>query len=299
MSKTASMSKTSKTTKMAKPSKTETPETETPKVATTSKTKQSSSTEQSKPKPAPKSTKNLNSCVGFVYGGSLIKASSLYVFAVDSKDVVGYVQENLTQWFGNQISGRFVKCEDSKATLDKFLELATERNYRTEMTGNILKLSVTNGATLLKEVSGSTTASTIKLPSDAVETEPNSSLKEDPESNVSRDTKVKKPDVEKKVATKPKKEDTKKKVVVVAKDDDDDDDTDSDSDDLEDNDKHVSKNNHSSDDEADTGSDSDGDSGDDSEDKPEPVKPVPKNAKTKSDSKTQNTKKQVNKKGKH
>lgn len=291
------MSKNTSTTKMTQSSKTS----KTAKSKQVSNTDQPANTEQTKTKQVSKSQKNLNNCVGFVYGGSLIKASNLYLFSVDSKDVVDYVQNNLTKWFGNQISGRFVKCEDASATLQRVIELATERKYLAEPNYNILKVSVTNGVALLKEVSGATVASTIKLVSDVVELEPNEPSNEEPVTQRTEvvETKSKSKTPAKTKAPAKTKGDTKKK--GVAKDSDSDDNMSSSDDDSDNKDEDTPKNKHSSDDEADNSSDSDGGSDSDSEDEPAPVKPVQKTTNTKSKSKTQptqNAKKRGDKKGK-
>ena len=111
-----------------------------------------------------------NECVCIIYGGSLMKASTVYLIRVYSKNPVEFVKENLVQWFGNKIGGRFVKCANADDVFERVLELATERECRVEPTGNILKLSVTNGSALLKEVSGSSTAQSIKLTANVIET---------------------------------------------------------------------------------------------------------------------------------
>ena len=111
--------------------------------------------------------RNLNECVGFIYGGSLIKASHAYLFTVPDKDVVGYVRENLTKYFGNNVTGRYVKCANAEDTLRRIIESAEERKYLAESSDVcILKCSVNNASALLKEISECSTANSFKLAND-------------------------------------------------------------------------------------------------------------------------------------
>lgn len=119
--------------------------------------------------------RNLNQAVAFLYGGSLVKSSHVYVFAVDNKDVETYVRENLSQYFGNSVNGRSVKCEDAEATLAEVLSQADSQGFRVEADCPILKCSVNNASLLLKEVAGSSTANSFKLGKDEEKTTKKSS----------------------------------------------------------------------------------------------------------------------------
>lgn len=233
-----------------------------------SKTKSGSNTTKVEKKPR-KDTSKLTHVVGFIYGGSTIKASTLYMFGNDTKNVEEYITNNL-QWAGKCVSGRYVKCEDHEEMLTKLRELATKREVIAEPGSNILKLSVINGSALLKEATGTSQAHNIKLNSDAVETK-----KKEKKVVVKKTTETKDPS-ESKVTKKAGSSDKKQVAKAKAK-------SDSDSDDSDD---KVSDKEHSSDDEADNGSDSDGGSDSDSDDEPEPVKPTRKNGKTKGKNKS-------------
>jgi len=106
--------------------------------------------------------RNLNETIGFIYGGNM-KASHVYVFALNNKDVTTYVKENLVEYFGSEISGRYVKCENSEEAFASLLEQAEKNNYCTEPGSKILKCAVTNAATLCKEVTGSASANVITI----------------------------------------------------------------------------------------------------------------------------------------
>ena len=116
------------------------------------------STKKSSPK------RNQTEAVGFVYGGALFKGSRVFVFSCkDCKDCVGYVKENLVQFYGSDVSGRYVKCENSEETLEKILDQAKEKGYYVEENCNVLKLSVSDASKLLKDVSGYTSCHNIKV----------------------------------------------------------------------------------------------------------------------------------------
>lgn len=145
------------------------------KPASNKKTTPAAPTKDSK-KTAPKSgsksaekkapRRNLNQAVAFLYGGSLVKASHVYVFAVENKDVVAHVRENLSQYFGNAVTGRSVKCENAEETLAEVLAQAEKKGYRVETECPILKCSVNNASQLLKEVAECNTANSFKLAED-------------------------------------------------------------------------------------------------------------------------------------
>jgi hypothetical protein len=147
-------------------------------AASTKETKKAPAKEASEKK-APR--RNLNQAVAYIYGGSLIKASHVYVFAVPDKDVVAYAQENLSQYFGGKVSGRSVKCEDAEDIFNKVLEQADEKGFRVEPDCPILKCSVNNAAQLLKDVADCTTANSFTLDKDRVKaSKKDSSKKEKP-----------------------------------------------------------------------------------------------------------------------
>lgn len=131
--------------------------------------------------------KNLNECVGFVYGGDCMKASVVRVFAVNEKDPTTYLKENLVPHYGSKIGGRYVKCENSEETLKTLLNKATEDNSQCEKDCNLLKLSIQNGANLLREVSGSNVAHTIKLNTEKLEKESKNVAKADKADKVDND----------------------------------------------------------------------------------------------------------------
>jgi hypothetical protein len=106
---------------------------------------------------------HMNECVAFVFGGDIMKTSNIYVFAVDTKDPVPYIKENLVQFYGSNVGGRYVKCVDSEDTLEQVLSLADERGYRTENGCNFLKVNVNNGSALLRDAAGVNVAHAIKL----------------------------------------------------------------------------------------------------------------------------------------
>jgi len=110
--------------------------------------------------------KNLNESVGFVYGGDVIKVNHVFVFQCNEKDPTQYVTDNLVQYYGPTLSGRYVKCEDAQTTFDELLAQAGAHQYQLADGSYIFTCSVQNGSNLLKEVSGQTTAHTIKLGAD-------------------------------------------------------------------------------------------------------------------------------------
>lgn len=98
--------------------------------------------------------------VGFVYGGTM-KASYGYSFCAQvssPEEVKTYAKEHFAEFYGADISGRFVKCENGEEALEKFLEHADEKKYRVGTEGKLLFASVNNLAALLKEVTDSASA---------------------------------------------------------------------------------------------------------------------------------------------
>ena len=131
--------------------------------------KKTSEKNTSEKKPSEKKQRrNLTQCVGFVYGGSIIKTNNVFLFSTDDhKNTVEYVRKNLSNYFGNNVTGRYVKCEDAEETLNKIMVSAKEKKYLAETEDcYILKCNVNNASTLLKEISESSTANTFKLSDD-------------------------------------------------------------------------------------------------------------------------------------
>ncbi|VBB18581.1 hypothetical protein YASMINEVIRUS_1044 [Yasminevirus sp. GU-2018] len=134
------------------------------KAATKPAEKKAASKPTSKPAEKKATKAKLNQCVAFIYGGSLIKASHVYLFAVENGDAVEYVREHLTPYFGHAVTGRYVKCEDAEATLASVYETAEEKEYIVDADcKNILKCNVGEAADLLKTVADVNVAHTIKL----------------------------------------------------------------------------------------------------------------------------------------
>jgi hypothetical protein len=97
--------------------------------------------------------------VGFIYDGAL-KAKHGYLFCATVSDVdkmKQHTKETYSEYFGDSFSVKYVKCEDGNEALEKVLEKADEKEYRTGG-GKILSASVENMAVLLKEVTGAATA---------------------------------------------------------------------------------------------------------------------------------------------
>lgn len=208
--------------------------------------------------------KNLTQCVGFVYSGSLIKGSHVYLFQCDNSDAVTHVRETLVPYFGGNVNGRYVKCEDAEETMTAILESATEQGYHTdEDCQQILKCTVGDAATLLKTCSGATIAHLLKLKEEEAEDKP------------------KKASAKAKAPTKGSKGGNSKKAVAEEEDDAEDDEDADDDEDAE-----VS-------DEAEEGEEGEeGEDDEEAEEEEEEVKPAPKKA-----SNTKTTGKPANAKG--
>lgn len=100
--------------------------------------------------------------VGFVYGGPL--KASVCVFFHTTENVNDFVRDNLVRYYGKTISGRFVKCDNAEELYEEVLEKALEQQSGTETHAeNILKLNVNTAATVIKECSGNTRATQIKI----------------------------------------------------------------------------------------------------------------------------------------
>jgi hypothetical protein len=136
------------------------------KGATSAKETKKAPAKEASEKKTPR--RNLNQAVAFIYGGSLIKASHVYLFQVEDKDVVAYAQKNLSQYFGDKVSGRSVKCENAEDIFNRVLEQAEEKEYRVEPNCPILKCSVNNAAQLLKDIAECSTANSFTLSKDKV-----------------------------------------------------------------------------------------------------------------------------------
>jgi hypothetical protein len=162
-------SKTNKTTKTSKPSN---------KQDANGKkgTKSANSGKVAKGDGKKASSQRLNQAVAFVYGGSL-KASVVYTFAVDSLEVATYVRDNLCQYYGTELGGRYFKCEDANETLQSVLAQAQKKGNRLDNNYNMLKLSVNNAAKLFKDVTGAGAAHTLKLSDDGTDKAKKSSNK--------------------------------------------------------------------------------------------------------------------------
>lgn len=107
-----------------------------------------------------------NQSVAFLYGGELLKTNRSVLFTVDSNkpdDVKQYVRDNFSKYYGSDVSGRFIKCEDGDDTLVEVLEAAKEKDYLLEPDSNILKCSVNDAAELLKDVTKLDSTHTFKL----------------------------------------------------------------------------------------------------------------------------------------
>ncbi len=101
--------------------------------------------------------------LGFAYGGELIKASRGVAFSCDENvKVEDYAKEHLEPYYG-EVSGKYVDCEDASEALEALLKKAKEDGSLVHSDAKILKLSINNGVTLLKDVSGSTSAHNFTL----------------------------------------------------------------------------------------------------------------------------------------
>lgn len=108
--------------------------------------------------------KNLNQSVGFVYAGDIIKGSNVYLFHSDSANPTEHVRETLVPYFGANVNGRFVKCEDAEETFNAVLAAAEEKEYKSALDcKNILKCNVGDAADLIKTAAGASIAHVIKL----------------------------------------------------------------------------------------------------------------------------------------
>ena len=98
-----------------------------------SKAKNTKSTETKQPRV------KKDQAIGFAYGG-VMKNKHAYLFSLDSyKDrasVEEYVRENLSQYLGSDLTGRYVRCVDASEALEKARELAGTKEY--ELDGSIL-----------------------------------------------------------------------------------------------------------------------------------------------------------------
>lgn len=111
-----------------------------------------------------KTKKNMTQCVGFIYGGDLIKGSHAYLFQCDTTDPVTHVRETLVPYFGGNVIGRYVKCEDAEGTMATILENAETKGFNTDSEcQHILKCNVTDASELIKTAAGSNIAHVLKL----------------------------------------------------------------------------------------------------------------------------------------
>lgn len=113
-----------------------------------------------------KSRGKQNQSVAFLYGGELLKTNRQVLFTTDAikaDEIVQYVRDNYVKYYGADVSGRFVKCEDSDETLKEVLEAAKEKDYLVEPDSNLLKCSVGDATTLLKDAIEGGLAHTFKL----------------------------------------------------------------------------------------------------------------------------------------
>jgi hypothetical protein len=95
-----------------------------PKATTNAKTNSKATTKTATKK---QTAVKKNQSVGYVYGGCLMKANHVYLFATESKDksdVLEYVKDNLSEYFGEELNGRYVEVEDSVSGLEKVVEHA-------------------------------------------------------------------------------------------------------------------------------------------------------------------------------
>ncbi len=132
------------------------------KKATGGAKKSATKTEKTEKKPVEKKVKKQAPAesVGFVYGGTM-KASYGYLFCASvstPEDVKAHAKEHFAEYYGNDFSGRFVKCENGEEALEKVIEQAEVKDYRVGTEGKLLSASVNNLAALLKEVTGSASA---------------------------------------------------------------------------------------------------------------------------------------------
>jgi hypothetical protein len=156
------------------PPKTNTNANKTANTKQSANTKQPAKKTQSKPEPKKQQSKvavekkvqrkNLNQCVGFVYGGSLIKGSHVYLFQCDNVDAVSHVRETLVPYFGGNVNGRYVKCEDAEETMNSILATAEEKGFNTDPDcQNILKCNIGDGSELIKTAANVNIAHLLKL----------------------------------------------------------------------------------------------------------------------------------------
>lgn len=133
------------------------------KKQTTPKKAQRKSHSDVKEKSTSSKRKNLNESVCFVYGGKVMKATTVYLYPVDSLDFVEYTKEHLVPYYGSDVSCRYVKCENAKETFDKVMESLKEKGYAVENGFNFVKISVATIVPFLRTASGSSTVHTFKL----------------------------------------------------------------------------------------------------------------------------------------
>lgn len=96
--------------------------------------------------------KKLKTCIGFVYGGTLMKSGYVYIFSFTDTHVNDYVKNTFVKYFGRYLCCRCVKCANAETTLADLLDLAEEYNYTIETNCNIFKCDVNEATELLKKV---------------------------------------------------------------------------------------------------------------------------------------------------
>ena len=146
-------------TKTAKVVKAEKKETVKPQPKADTKTEAKADTKTGTKAPP---RRNLNEAIAFIYGGHF-KANRVFVFAVPSKDVKAHYLSSYSEYYGKNVSCRYVKCETSDEVFKKVIEQASKDGVQPEDGVNILALSVSNASKLLRDISGSDKAHTQKI----------------------------------------------------------------------------------------------------------------------------------------
>jgi hypothetical protein len=125
-----------------------------------------------------KSIKNKNQYVGFIYGGSIIKATHIYLFQCNNTDAISHVRKTLVPYFGGNIYGRYVRCKDAKETMNIILEASLEKGYQTDTDcQNILKCNIGDASEFIKNCAGVNMCNVIKL--NEAEAKPNYKVEND------------------------------------------------------------------------------------------------------------------------
>jgi hypothetical protein len=118
----------------------------------------------SESKKATKPRRNLKEMIGYIYGGDMLKPNRVVFFHRDNLNYADHVKDTYFDFYGPNVSGRGVKCEDAEKTFNALMKKANKDECVVHE--NMVKLSVNNSSALMKKVSGSTSAFTLKFDED-------------------------------------------------------------------------------------------------------------------------------------